>query len=110
MTSAQASSNTTVHNGFFGNLGRSFQEKVIQALLTDRIWATSFLEVFNLDECVEPAYLKLVASKYLNYYASYKEFPTLELLLTIIRDDLSNGADLVLRQQCHEFLQKVVRN
>jgi replicative DNA helicase len=109
MTTVQTTGNGS-QGSFFGNLGRSFQEKVIQALLTDRIWATSFIEVFNLDECVEPVYLKLVASKYLNYYTNYKEFPTLELLLTIIKDDLSNGADLVLRQQCHEFLQKVVRN
>ena len=34
----------------------------------------------------------------------------MELLVTIIKDDLSNGADLVLREQCHSFLQKVVKN
>ena len=100
----------TNNNGFFGNLGKSFQEKVLQALLTDRNWATQFIEVFNVDEALEPAYLKLVASKYINYYNSYKEFPTHELLFTIIKDDLSNNADLVLREQCHSFLQKVVKN
>jgi len=100
----------TNNNGFFGNLGKSFQEKVLQALLTDRLWATQFIEVFNVDEALEPAYLKLIASKYIHYYNSYKEFPTIELLITIIKDDLSNGADLVLREQCHTFLQKVVKN
>ena len=104
------SSTSANNNGFFGNLGRSFQEKVLQALLSDRTWGTQFIEVFNVDECLEPAYLKLVASKYISYYHNYKEFPTLDLLLTIIRDDLSNGSDLVLREQCHVFLQKVVKN
>jgi len=104
------SSTSANSNGFFGNLGRSFQEKVLQALLSDRTWGTQFIEVFNVDECLEPAYLKLVASKYISYYHNYKEFPTLDLLLTIIRDDLSNGSDLVLREQCHVFLQKVVKN
>ena len=100
----------TNNNGFFGNLGKSFQEKVLQALLTDRQWATQFIEVFNVDEALEPAYLKLVASKYINYYNSYKEFPTHELLFTIIKDDLSNNADLVLREQCHSFLQLLYKN
>jgi len=101
---------STNNHGFFGNLGKSFQEKVLQALLTDRNWATQFIEVFNVDEALEPAYLKLVASKYINYYNSYKEFPTHELLFTIIKDDLSSNTDLVLREQCHGFLQKVVKN
>lgn len=94
----------------FGNLGKSFQEKVMQALLTDRNWATQFIEVFNVEETLEPVYLKLIANKYINYYHNYKEFPTMELLITIIKDDLSNNQDLVLREQCYAFLQKVIKN
>lgn len=94
----------------FAALGKSFQEKVLQALLTDRLWAAQFVEVFNVDECLEPAYLKLIANKYIGYHTSYKEFPTLELLITVIKDALSADNDLVLREQCHGFLQKVIRN
>ena len=94
----------------FGNLGKSFQEKVLQALLTDRNWATQFIEVFSVDECLEPVYLKLIANKFINYYQAYKEFPTMELLITIIKDELSSNSDLVLREQCHGFLQKVIRS
>lgn len=94
----------------FSTLGRSFQEKVLQAVLTDRIWAVQFIEVFSVDECLEPVYLKLIANKYINYYHSYKEFPTMELLITVIKDELNNNSDLVLREQCHGFLQKVIRS
>jgi replicative DNA helicase len=94
----------------FGNLGKSFQEKVMQALLTDRQWATQFIEVFNVEETLEPVYLKLIANKFIGYYNQYKEFPTMELLITIIKDDLSNAQDIVLREQCHTFLQKVIKN
>jgi len=94
----------------FGNLGKSFQEKVMQALLTDRQWATQFVEVFNVEETLEPVYLKLIANKFIGYYNQYKEFPTMELLITIIKDDLSNAQDIVLREQCHTFLQKVIKN
>ena len=94
----------------FASLGKSFQEKLLQALLTDKLWGTQFIEVFNVDECLEPIYLKMIASKYINYYHAYKEFPTLELLITIIKDELTNNQDLVLREQCYNFLQKVIRN
>ena len=94
----------------FNKLGTNFQAKVLQALLTDRSWSAQFIEVFNVDECLEPVYLKLIASKFINYYHSYKEFPTMDLLVTIIKDDLSNNQDLVIREQCHAFLQKVMRN
>lgn len=94
----------------FGNLGKSFQEKVLQALLTDRNWAIQFVEVFSVDECLEPVSLKLIANKYISYYHNYKEFPTMELLITIIKDELSNNSDLVLREQCHGFLKKVIQN
>ena len=94
----------------FNKLGTNFQAKVLQALLTDRSWSAQFIEVFNVDECLEPVYLKLIASKFINYYHSYKEFPTMDLLITIIKDDLSNNQDLVIREQCQTFLQKVIRN
>ena len=94
----------------FNKLGTNFQAKVLQALLTDRSWSAQFIEVFNVDECLEPVYLKLIASKFINYYHSYKEFPTMDLLITIIKDDLGNNQDLVIREQCQTFLQKVIRN
>ena len=94
----------------FASLGKSFQEKMLQALLTDRQWATQFIEVFNVDECLEPVYLKLIANKYINYYHQYKEFPTVELMITIIKDELSSNQDLVIREQCYNFLQKVIKN
>ena len=56
----------------FASLGKSFQEKLLQALLTDKLWGTQFIEVFNVDECLEPIYLKMIASKYINYYNAYK--------------------------------------
>lgn len=107
--STPSATTNTNKDGYFGNLGRSFQEKVLQALLTDKNWATSFIEVFDVDGALEPAYLKITASKYIHYYNTYKEFPTLELLGTIIKDDLSNQSDLVLREQCYNFLLKVAR-
>lgn len=106
MTQQQSTQNPAI----FNSLGKSFQEKVLQALLTDRAWSTQFIEVFNVDECLEPAYLKLIANRYIGYYHEYKEFPTIPLLVTIMKDELKEAKDVVIREQCHSFLQKVIRN
>ena len=58
----------------------------------------------------EQKYLQYLTSKYFNYYERYKCFPTLPLLVTIIRDDLRDGNDIVLRDQIVEFLHRIKTN
>lgn len=94
----------------FANFGRSFQEKCLQALMIDRNWAIQFVEVFNVDECLDQAYLKLIANKYIGHYRDFKEFPSLDLIQTILSDGLDSDKDLVLREQCNAFMKKVVFN
>jgi len=99
-------------NNTFKNLGRSFQEKVMQALLVDRAWAASFVEVFEgqIDDCLEYADLKLVARKYIGHYDKYKEFPSLELLISIIKEELKVSTDAMLRERMIGFLKRVAGN
>ena len=106
---SNASSDDVSDNGFT-KLGKSFQEKCLQALIVDHVWATQFIEVFNVDECFEPAYLKLLANKYIGHHTKHKEFPSIELLMTIVRDELSSNNDLILREQITSYLKKVVGN
>ena len=94
----------------FATFGSGFQSKVLQALIIDRVWATQFIEVFHVDECLDQAYLKLIANKYINYYKEYKEFPSIDLLVTILRDGLSSDKDMVLKEQCSVFLKKLNEN
>ena len=44
------------------------------------------------------------------YFRKYKCFPTLGLLVTIIRDDLSQQDDLILRDQIIQFLHRLKAN
>jgi replicative DNA helicase len=55
----------------------------------------------------ELKYLHFLTQRYFDYYQKYKDFPTLSLLVTIIRDDLKEGKDVVLRDQIVEFLQRI---
>lgn len=93
----------------FGSYGKSFQEKIVQALLTDPRWAEQMTEVMDV-EYFEIKYLTFLAQRYFDYAKKYKVFPTLQLLVTIVRDDLKTGNDIVLRDQIIEYLQRMRAN
>jgi replicative DNA helicase len=93
----------------FGQFGRAFQEKLGQALLTDKKWAEQMCEVIDISY-FELNYLKYLADKYFAYAKRYKVFPTLQLLVTIIKEDLKIGTDLVLRDQIVEYLTRIKTN
>ena len=91
------------------NFDKSFQEKIVQALLIDRVWAGQFVEVVDVNY-FEFAYLRKIADTYLSYYKKYKEFPSLSLLAQIVASELKNGADTALREQSRAFLLQVQDN
>ena len=93
----------------FGQYGKPFQEKIFQAFITDQRWAAQMIEVMT-PTYFESKYLKYLIEKYFSYYEKYKTFPTLSLLITIIRDDLREGNDIILRDQIVEFLHRVKMN
>jgi replicative DNA helicase len=93
----------------FGQFGKSFQEKLGQALLTDHKWAEQMMEVVDVSY-FELNYLKFLADRYFAYSKKYKVFPTLQLLVTIIRDDLKTGTDVILRDQIVDYLQRMRAN
>ena len=85
---------------------RTFQEKIVQAMIMDRHWAMQFNEVFDVDY-FEYAYLKLVASKYTEHFRKYKEFPSQELLITLVKNDLTSGRDAALVEPIKQFFFRV---
>lgn len=94
----------------FGQYGKDFQEKIVQSLLVDRKWAEQVLEVVDVNY-FELRYLQFLADRYFTYAKRYKDFPTLQLLVTIIKDELkTGGTDAILRDQIIEFLQRVRSN
>jgi KaiC/GvpD/RAD55 family RecA-like ATPase len=96
-------------NPYFSRYGKQFQEGVFQGLLTDHIWSAQMIEVME-PSYFDIKYLSYLADKYFNYYSKYKTFPTLGLLITIVKDDLSQGNDSILRDQIVEYLHRVKSN
>ena len=91
------------------NFDKSFQEKIVQSMIYDRPWAAQFVEVLNVNY-FQYDYLKLLSDRYISYHKQFKEFPSQELLRTIVVDDLKSDKDMVLRQQVQNFLVKVAKN
>lgn len=93
----------------FGQYGKSFQEKVMQALLTDPKWAEQMMEVFDVTY-FELRYLVYLAEKYFAYAKKYRVFPSLQMLVVIIKDDLKKSSDVILRDKIIEYLQRARLN
>ena len=96
-------------SGGFAQYGKSFQEKIFQGLITDHRWAAQMIEVM-LSDFFEVRYLKYLTDKMFCYYKKYKAFPTLGLLVSIIKDELSESSDEILRNQIVEFLYRMKMN
>jgi len=94
---------------YFKRYGKSFQEKIFQAFLTDSNWATQMTDVMT-PEYFDLKYLTYLTQKYFSYFQKYKCFPTLAILVTIIKDELKEGTDAILRDQIVEFLHRVRMN
>ena len=85
---------------------KNFQEKIMQAMIMDHPWAIQFNEVLDINY-FNFAHLKLIANKYVGHYVKHKEFPSMDLLLSMIKTDLKNNEDTALREQIKEFLINV---
>ena len=91
---------------YFARYGKSFQEKIFQCFMSDREWAAQMVEIMN-PTFFEVNYLKYLSERFFAYYTKYKCFPTMSLLVTIIKDDLSKKDDAVLRDQIVSYLHRI---
>lgn len=97
-------------NASFEHFGNEFQEKIVQAILIDKMFAEQMYEVLN-DDYFDLKYLRILVKKYFDYYKKYNTFPSFSLLVTIMRDELQeNGEDNLLKGQIVSFLHKIKSN
>ena len=96
-------------NSYFSKYGKDFQEKVFQALMTDKNWASQMFELMKYDY-FDLKYLQFLCDRFFSFYEKYRDFPTLQLLVTIIKEELSEGNDVILREQVIEYLSRMKSN
>ena len=56
------------------------------------------------------SYLVYLTEKYFSYYNDYKCFPSLSLLISVIKDDLNEGENDILVEQIIDFLHRIKHN
>jgi len=98
-----------IPGGQFRQYNKSFQEKILQGLLTDHQWAAQMVEVMRPD-FFELRYLEYLCEKYFKYFTEYRCFPTQALLISIIKDGLSEDGDVLLRDQIVSYLIRAKEN
>jgi len=95
--------------GSFSRYGKIFQERVLQGLLYDHVYAAQMHEVMKAD-FFDVKYLEYLCSIYFSYFDKYKHFPEMSTLLTIVKDDLVDGNDIILRDQIVNYLIQIKAN
>ena len=75
-------------NTSFKHYGKSFQEKIFQGLAIDKNWAQQMHEVMKPD-FFDLKYLQYLCEKYFSYFDKYRCFPTMQILLDMVREDLT---------------------
>jgi Replicative DNA helicase len=90
----------------FAQFGKAFQERLLQALLVDQKFAEQVIEVLE-PSYFDLKYLHYLAERYCKYARTYRVYPSLSLLATIIRDELKIANDVILRDQIIDYLQRI---
>lgn len=90
----------------FSQWGHHFEKKVMQGLLVDPSWAEQMSEVLE-PRYFDLKYLHYLSERYLNYAKKYNAYPTLQLLVAIVKDELKQGSDIALKEQVVEYLKNL---
>lgn len=91
----------------FAKFGRSFQEKIVQALFSDNQYSEQMLDILKV-EYFEMKYLQQIVKIFYDYKLKYRTYPSVELVQTIMSQD--EGLDGMVLEQAKEFLSRLFDN
>lgn len=93
----------------FKHFGPAFQQRILQALLSDFSWAQQMMDVVRA-EYFDVKHLRYLFEIYSKYYNTYKTFPSITLLASMARDDLREGNDEIMCTQVVSYLSTIKSN
>ena len=99
----------TSGTAFFARFDAQFQQKIMQAMLTDRDWAGQMIEVMS-PSYFDVKYLSYLAEQYFTHYKQHRTFPSLSLIATMVREDLREGNAQILQSQIVDYLHRLKFN
>jgi len=89
----------------FGRYGKSFQEGLVQLIFEDRPFADQITEVLDIN-FLDLEYLRIFASKIIEYRVKYEKHPSLEAFISILRTELDRE-DEISRKQVREYFARI---
>lgn len=93
-------------SGSFSKYGKQFQEGIFHGLLTDHTWAAQMMEVMR-PEFFDVKYLEFLCQKYFQYFNKYKCFPSMGLLVPLIKETLAESGDGIMLDQIVDYLHRL---
>src|SRR3990167_5616913 len=89
----------------FEKMGKAYQEKVVSAILQDKMFAEQMVDVLD-PKYFGLKYLETVISGYFEYYRKYRTFPSMGLIDAVItkEEEISE----MLAGQVREFLSRSI--
>lgn len=89
----------------FEEMGKSYQEKTMQALIEDSQFAKMMADVFN-PKYFTFVHLKEISKIFFDYNNKYKNFPTANLLYVLLKKEFEES-DPAIVQIANSFFQKI---
>lgn len=90
----------------FGKFGKTYQEKVAQAVVQDYLFAEQMSDVLD-PAYFELDYLKDITGAFFEYKRQYKTYPSPDVLEVILTKD---SEDPIVREQVKTFLKQIKEN
>ena len=91
----------------FSQFGKSFQENLCQLILLDRAFADQMKEILNIN-FLELNYLQVFVKKIFDYKDKYKMHPSVDIMTTILRADIS-GENTLTQKQVRDFFARMAK-
>lgn len=95
----------TTGNSVTFNMGKHYEERLVQALIVDHKFAEQMTEILNFDY-FGLEYLQQITKTLFAYYDKYKNFPSVPLLRTIVGSDPNQ----TLREKMVAYLDQISKD
>src|SRR5512138_783130 len=88
----------------FAGMGRTYQEKVMQAMLEDGLFADTMIDVLN-PQFFDVSYLQECAQKFFDHKRKYKTFPSPDVLEIMVTK--ADDADNTVSIQVRDYMKRI---
>ena len=91
----------------FSQFGKSFQENLCQLVLYDRSFSDQIKEILDI-KFLELKYLQVFVKRIFSYKEKYESQPSKDIMLTILRTEISDENELV-QKQVRDFFARMLK-